>query len=522
MNDGLTPQDREKIQSVLMTFPKVARVLLFGSRALGTYKASSDIDFAVEGKDLTLSDLLEIKAKLCDQNIPVEVDLLIRANISNSDLENHIRTYGKVWWTCPKIDYHKHCLANKVSIKDISNINEESYSKNDKYAIVRYLDTGNITENKINEIIEYDVKTGLLPSRAKRKVKHLDIIYSCVRPNQRHYGIIHDPPKNFLVSTGFAVISVDKNKANPFYIYYFLTQKIIVDSLQSIAEGDVSTYPTIKGSDIGDVSINLPPLFVQDKIAAILSSLDDKIELNHKINANLEAQTQALFKSWFVDFEPFQDGEFVDSELGLIPKGWEVSPLGALCKIITKGTTPTTVKKSFVQSGINFIKAETILSNHTLECNKFSFIDIETHGILMRSQLMHNDIVFTIAGTIGRFAIIDKMYLPANINQAVAIIRADPAKIDSIVLYTYFISHWHISHYSKNTQQAVQANLSLTSIRSLPILVASSSVMESYKKIIFPIMKQIQINTSENALLSNLRDTLLPKLMSGEIRVVSE
>lgn len=248
----------------------------------------------------------------------------------------------------------------------------------------------------------------------------------------------------------------------------------------------------------------------QVKIADILEIMDDKIELNKKINKNLEEQAQAIFKSWFVDFEPFG---------GIQPSEMQFIPLQELCKVVTKGTTPTTLGKSFTSTGINFIKAESILDNHSIDSSKFAFIDEETNALLKRSVIKANDIVFTIAGTLGRFAMVDNSVLPANTNQAVAIIRPDETKVTPAYLYSFFIGNWHNEYYSKRIQQAVQANLSLTTIKSLPIAVLKNTTMNNYEKLVSPLFALMKNNEEENRRLSKLRDTLLPRLMSGELDV---
>ena len=128
-----------------------------------------------------------------------------------------------------------------------------------------------------------------LPSRAKRKVRFNSIIYSTVRPNQLHYGIIKNQPENFLVSSGFTVIDVDFDKAIPEYIYYVLTQQKITEYLQSIAEQSVSAYPSIKPSDIENLEVPQPDRKTQEKIVSILKSIDEKIVQNNEINNNLTA-----------------------------------------------------------------------------------------------------------------------------------------------------------------------------------------------------------------------------------------
>ena len=153
----------------------------------------------------------------------------------------------------------------KCKLGDICLINTASYSTSDNYSFINYLDTGSITQNKIEKIQKINLSMEKLPSRAKRKIKYNSIIYSTVRPNQRHYGIIKKHPENFIVSTGFAVIDVDTEKANPDFIYYILIQDEVINSLQAVAEQSVSTYPSIKPSDIEKIDIFLPPLPVQKK-----------------------------------------------------------------------------------------------------------------------------------------------------------------------------------------------------------------------------------------------------------------
>lgn len=253
---------------------------------------------------------------------------------------------------------------------------------------------------------------------------------------------------------------------NDKWLYYLLSQDSFFDFVMSGAKG--TKMPRGDKSQIMKFSVALPPLDEQRKIAGILSALDDKIELNNKINRNLEAQAQAIFKSWFIDFEPFKNGRFIDSELGKIPEGWKISKLSELCEIITKGTTPTTLKRSFKNKGINFIKAETISINHLIDRTKLAFIDIQTYEPLSRSQLKPFDILFTIAGTIGRFTIVPPDIIPANTNQAIAIIRCKD--IYTLLVYSMFLYGNHLTYFNSKVVHAVQPNLSLSTIGSLPMI----------------------------------------------------
>lgn len=125
-----------------------------------------------------------------------------------------------------------------------------------------------------------------------------------------------------------------------------------------------------------------------------------------------------MFKSWFLDFNALDNAELTPSKYGEIPSGWHYELLGDLCECVTKGTTPTTLGKDFTEVGINFIKGESINDDHSFNKTMFAHIDEETDKLLQRSRIKENDIVFTIAGTLGKFALVDKSVVPANTNQA--------------------------------------------------------------------------------------------------------
>lgn len=299
--------------------------------------------------------------------------------------------------------------------------------------------------------------------------------------------------------TEHAVVVCADEHNNTQYLAYLLS------TMQLGRLSGQSAQPGLSVKTLSKQVVDVPSLEVQCKIAAILRSLDDKIELNNKINENLERQLRTIFKARFTD------NPTLESMMQI--------PLSELCCVITKGTTPTTLGKPFVKSGINFIKAESILDNHSIDKSKFAFIDHDTNTLLKRSAIQAGDIVFTIAGTLGRFALIDENVLPANTNQAVAIIRVDVEKVLPEYIYTCLLGEWHTDYYSKRVQQAVQANLSLTTIKSLPVPVLNREEMNKYMRLILPLIRAIKENEIQNEKLSVLRNTLLPKLMSSEIDV---
>ena len=170
-------------------------------------------------------------------------------------------------------------------ISEIADFSRDTI-KNLNWEYVDYLDTGSIAEDKIESFERY-YDLSKLPSRAKKIVKQGDIIFSTVRPINRHYGRVNESCKNVIVSTGFSVIRANEEFCLTDYLYYLLTQDETINLLQSIAEQSVSTYPSINDSDIGNISVGLPPLPIQQKIINIVEPINEKIRNNQAINDNL-------------------------------------------------------------------------------------------------------------------------------------------------------------------------------------------------------------------------------------------
>lgn len=180
--------------------------------------------------------------------------------------------------------------------------------------------------------------------------------------------------------------------------------------------------------------------------------------------------------------------------------------LDEICSTITKGTTPTTLKKSFVDSGIPFIKVESLTDSHQVDINKTAFIDDDTHNLLCRSQLQYKDLLLSIAGTIGRFALLPKIMKQANTNQAVALIRGK--EVSQEYLYALFLSGLCTEQIAAKTIQAVQANLSLSVIGSLNVPVVTD---EKINNELVDLCEYIENITLENIILHKLKSIYLQK-----------
>ena len=296
------------------------------------------------------------------------------------------------------------------------------------------------------------------------------------------------PPPPAIFASYLIRFRPDPRRVNPFFVGYQLRSERFRQHVLSVRSG--SAQPGANAKQLGAFPVQLIDRTQQDAAVDTLRALDDRITLLRETNATLEAIAQALFKSWFVDFDPvrakmegrtpegmdeataalFPDG-FETSELGEVPRGWRVSRLADVTERITKGTTPTTLKRAFVPSGINFVKAESMTGDGGFIAEKFAFIDTETHALLARSQLQDGDVLISIAGTIGRLAVMTGDYLPANTNQAVALIRPNPNLLPGGLIYRFLRLNESQQKLAEKVVQAVQANLSLGTLSDLKLVV---------------------------------------------------
>ncbi len=274
-----------------------------------------------------------------------------------------------------------------------------------------------------------------------------------------------------------------------------------------------SALPRIILKDFKGVNIKVPSLDDQRRIASILSSLDRKIELNNKINADLEEMAQAIFKNWFVDFEPFKDGKFVDSELGMIPEGWKVGRLDEIADVVG-GSTPSKAKPEYyTQKGIAWLTPKD-LSNHPAVYTSRGVIDITEEGYNSTStKLMpKGTILFTSRAPIGYISIAQNDICT---NQGFKSLV--PKKAGTCFLYC-FLKYVTPEIENKSTGSTFkEASGSL--MKSLQVIMPEQKVFEDFETIVSPLFARIESLEKENSRLSLLRDTLLPRLMSGEIEV---
>lgn len=310
----------------------------------------------------------------------------------------------------------------------------------------------------------------------------------------------------FLTNLSISV-ELDKGICNAKWFYY----NHLLNNLSFLNSG--SAQPQITIDSLSKYLIRIPPIIIQRKIAGILSALDSKIENNNKINANLEAQAEALFKSWFVDFTPFKDQPFVDSELGPIPQGWKVGKLGDLGEIVG-GSTPSKSKPEYYTThGIAWLTPKD-LSTSKAKFTSRGEIDITDEGYKSTStKLMpRGSVLFSSRAPIG-YLTIAKNEICTNQGFKSLV----PNGVGTGFVY-YTLRHLTPQIENRATGSTFK-EASATLMRSVETIVPPTSILNKFEELLRPILQFQEKKEKENQRLAALRDTLLPKLMSGEIKL---
>lgn len=320
-------------------------------------------------------------------------------------------------------------------------------------------------------------------------------------------GYVAIAANDMCTNQGFKSV-IPNEETDSEFLYYLL--KYNKDNIAS--QGSGTTFAEVSGKTMKDIEVVVPKEKEdQRRIASILSSLDRKIELNNKINADLEEMAQAIFKNWFVDFEPFKDSKFVDSELGMIPEGWKVGTLGDFCKCLLGGT-PSRSKEEYWNGDVNWINSGEINKFRILEASeKITELGLSKSATKL---LPKKTTVLAITGaTLGQVSLLE---IDTCANQSVIGVLEN-TEIPYEYIYPFIKDRIEmlIQHQTGGAQQHINKD----NVESLIFLLPAKNVLEGYISLVRPMYKRIESQCFENLYLSTLRDTLLPRLMSGEIEV---
>ena len=538
----IRPDQLEIVQDILLKhLPADVKVWVFGSRANWTTKDSSDLDLALEGESKLSHNVLgALKDAFKDSALPYTVDVVDLNRIGDSFRQ--IVESQRVHLPVEGVTTNKVPLAgsngqrSEVKLGDVATIvmgqSPPGSTVSDEPGVALL--------NGPTEFGPHHPVPVQFTSDPRKFAQPGDVLF-CVRGSTT--GRMNWADQEYAIGRGVAAIRHTEDPA----LQPLLRGAIEVALPELLITATGSTFPNVSASQIADIPY--PDLDVGDQraVAHILGTLDDKIELNRRMNETLEAMARALFKSWFVDFEPvrakmegrWHPGEslpglpaehydlfpdrLVDSEIGEIPEGWEVKRIDEIAERVAMGPFGSSIKvATFVNNGIPVISGQH-LGGTLLEDNEYNYITEAHADKLANANVKRGDIVFTHAGSIGQAA-----YIPPSsrferyvISQRQFYMRCDTSKISPLFVVHYFKT-WEGQHQLlANTSSTGVPSIArpVTYLRSIELCVPPEITWRKFDKIAGAFHSNIACNTEESRCLATQRDALLPGLVSGEVEV---
>ena len=393
----------------------------------------------------------------------------------------------------------------QTSIEIIDGDRGKNYPKNNELTNSGYclfLSAANVTKNGLqfsnNSFITKE-KDALL---RKGKLMPQDIVLT-TRGTVGNVGFYGDdvPYSNMRINSGMVIIRPGED-FDTMFLYLYLRSCYFRAQITQFQSG--SAQPQLPISTLQKMKVIKPDIAAQRRIASILSSLDRKIELNNKINADLEEMAQAIFKNWFVDFEPFKGGKFVDSELGMIPEGWKVGTLADIAEI-TMGQSPAGNSLNENREGMIFYQGSSDFG--------FRFPSIRVFTTEPKRLAVANSVLFSVRAPVGDINVAKE---ECCIGRGVASIKSKYGH-DSYLFYT--MKSLHKLFDSFDGEGTVFGCINKKTLSAIQILLPSDGIVEQFNNIASSFDDRIRSLSDESSRLSLLRDTLLPRLMSGELEV---
>ena len=399
----------------------------------------------------------------------------------------------------------------------------ETYKGNAKEVVL--VNTSDVSEGKC--LAHTKVPNRDLKGQFKKTFKKDDILYSEIRPANKRYAFIDFTPKDYIASTKLMVLRHNE-RILPKYLYYILQSKDMTNELQMLAESRSGTFPQITYDVLSREVVAIPNISTQYKILKILGSLDDKIALDRKINSNLEEQAKALFKSWFIDFEPFKDGKFVDSELGKIPEGWKV---GRYDDIVSATVVGDWGKDKPIG---NYVHEVTCIRGCDFQDIKNGLTGNAPSRFILEKNFKNkcfanNDILVEISGgtqtvSTGRVCPISQELISRYNGNVVCTnfcrVLRPIEEYSAFIYYSWLYKYNHKVMFGYENGTSGIKNFRLNDFLSMePLIIPPKDKVAEFQKVIDTINAQMQTTGLESSKLVETRDSLLPRLMSGEIDV---
>ena len=336
-----------------------------------------------------------------------------------------------------------------------------------------------------------------LKGQFKKSFKKDDILYSEIRPANKRFAYIDFDPTDYIASTKLMVIR-SSDKVRPRYLFHFLKRQEMLDELQALAESRSGTFPQITFSELALFEIKLPSLETQDRIVAVIDSFENKIALNNRINHNLEEQAQALYKSWFLDFEPFKDGIFIDSELGMIPEGWHVKNLLEIANLFDSKRKPLSGNERSKMDKVYPYYGATSIMDYVDD-----YIFDGTYLLMGEDgSVMTEDGFPFLQYVTGKF-------WPNNHAHVMQGCSGFSTEMLHCALLRKVIK--------SSVTGAVQAKISQANMKKILFACPPRNILAAFDTILQKTYSQMRNISSQNATLSLVRDNLLPHLMSSKL-----
>ena len=502
INFGLDKNTQDAILNILRKYTSIKKAIIFGSRAKNTYKAGSDVDLAIwyDGDDASF--IGKLSSDLEDSTIPYFFDLVDYKHIANDKLRNAIDNEGKVFylrgWEVKK-------LGDVVAISSSKRIFAKEYHN---YGVPFYRGK-EIIEKQLNNDISTKIfitKERFLEIKSKFGApKSSDMLLTSVGTIGIPY--IVNNHEEFYFKDGNLTWFKDWNLLHNIFFYYWVLSDIGKNAIRNITIGSTQQAVTINA--LAGINLNLPPLPEQKQIASILSSLDNKIELLNKQNKTLEELAQTIFKQWFIDFnfpdengKPYKDsgGKMVDSELGLIPIDWCVGKLADEFLIIM-GQSPVGTSYNETKNGIVFFQGRTDFGGR--------FPCVRLYTTEPKRIANKFDVLLSVRAPVGdiNLALVD-----CCIGRGLASIQS---KNRSYCYYKVLALKNELNIF--NGTGTIFGAINKDQLTNLKIILPDNKIIEDFESIVSAIDSKIYNNHVEAINLQQIRDSLLPHLMSGEI-----
>jgi type I restriction enzyme S subunit len=393
-----------------------------------------------------------------------------------------------------------------------SNLKEDSYTESG----VRVIQLQNIGDGKFLD--EYKIFTSEEKANQLKNCNIYpgDIIIAKMADPVARACIIPNTDKRYLMASDGIRLSVDREKYDTRFVLFAINSPLFRKKAEKHSTG--TTRLRIGLTELRNLLITIPPIKEQKRIAEILSTLDEEIEKTDQIIEKTKEAKKGLMQKLLT--RGIGHKKFKRTEIGEIPEEWKIARLGSLTETVTKGTTPTTYGFDFTEAGINFIKVESIGESGDIIWENIPHITEEANKALNRSILKESDILFSIAGALGRVAIVSNNLLPANTNQALAIIRLKRNSEAMMEYIKYYLSGPLIQGYiRKIAVQSAQANLSLAQVNNFLVGLPNVHEQKQVAEILSSIDEEIKKETRQKEQLESLKKGLMQVLLTGKIRV---